>query len=262
MSLVKSSKSSKLALVGGLTVKKVAPVIMLLLASTGFMGYELGNMESSIDDLREEIREVFVCADGKRVGDISQCITTVRDTTLHVTSTIMRIAADSGGETTMTNAGVDLSSYILSPGPGCYCERWNCPTSTTTSTTTTITTTTTTSTTSTTTSTTTTCVTIPFYEYQPRERHYWLVLKEEEFEPNRIEAFIGDTAIVILETEKGLYKIRDPINDVSILLRPGEKYILTFKAEESGEFPLSCTEFCEKPVKAEIIVFEPYKVIC
>lgn len=103
---------------------------------------------------------------------------------------------------------------------------------------------------------------VPYPEYVPSTKTYTLTVRDGKFKPDTIEAFLGDTAIVTLRNSKGLYKIHDEIGNRSILLKPNDVYILEFQADREGQFILGCTEHCVDPIRADISVRKPYRLLC
>ncbi len=242
-------KSASLGFLAGIDpIKaKIAGLIALLFTS-GFVGYSVSNDLNSGET-------TLTCPEIITTSTIIKYIPSTGKVQKQMTTTLQTIPTGS-------NYGC-----ITPPKPYCTCREWKCleSTTTTTSTTTTSTTsttTTTTSTTTTTTTTTTTCVKVIVDDYIPRTKSFSLTMVDMRFDPEEVTVYRGDSAIITLETQKGLYKFADPINGNKFILKPGVPYTLEFIAVDTGKFILSCTEFCKDPVKAEINVLEPFIEIC
>jgi hypothetical protein len=139
---------------------------------------------------------------------------------------------------------------------GCVCESWNCPTTIKTSTSTTKTTTTKTSTT------TTTCIVVAYPEYVPSTKNFRLVMRNGKFRPDTLDVFVGDTAVILMENTKGLYRFYDPLANRSVVMKPGDVYVTQFFAEAPGDFVFGCLDDCDEPVKATFRVVKPSRTLC
>ncbi|MBD3387955.1 MAG: hypothetical protein GF416_02805 [Candidatus Altiarchaeales archaeon] len=170
---------------------------------------------------------------------------TTHDTVKTTTTTPKPEATTMTVKETTTTTIDDGTQWVHAPKEGCECVQWVCDTPTTT-----------------TSSTSTTCVTIPVKDYTPQARQFHMRIKGQEFRPDEIEVFVGDTVIANITNVKGLHRIRETYTNKSITLQSGESYELIFYAEEAGEYQLTCNPYCEEPMEAKILVREAYVKRC
>ncbi len=219
------------------------------LLASGLLGYGIatqGSGSSLAGSSSPAVDFTYICPDGSESRSRDACLGMRAQG-----GCVPEAAASSSSATTSTTepgaAGEQVSRE-------CVCTDWECTGPSTTSSSS--------SSTSTTSTSTTVCTMAPWPDYEPMQRDYALNVVSGKFRPKRIEAFVGDSVRVTIRNEEGLYKIRDQLNNRSIVLRPNQAYVAEFEAGLEGEFLLGCTELCEDPIEAWIIVSKPHKRVC
>ena len=192
----------------------------------------------------EVLVEKYVCSDGSIKADAGECGEGFRKECPPCSQTEDEDAGGVGSATSTTQYPTTTLACINPPEPGCSCRRWSCPVTTTTSTT------------------STTCITVPYPDYEPEIKYFKIEIKEERFDPEEVEVFVNDTAIVIVENKKGLYKIRDPIENTTVLMKPKDVHFISFTAKNPGQHLLTCSQYCAGSMKSWINVVEPYRLEC
>lgn len=214
--------------------KLIAVLFLLTVVFSAYLGYSAGQKKHISS---HETKKIYVCPDRQEVANPSLC-------SVHRSSdstTTMPAVTTTTSETPPSTTTTSKRECITPPGEGCLCDSWACPEQSTT---------------------TTTCITIPYPDYVPATKSALLLLKDEEFKPNEVELFVGDTGIIILENRKGLYEITDTINNKTFVFRPNDQYIFSYEAREIGVNTVSCSRYCSRKTKAEISVVKPYKTVC